>query len=63
MQRRPWNSGGLKIIPFIEAIVAAYRKEVAFIQADVVMYTEIAKSVQFLRDVPLDIPDALIEGI
>ncbi len=56
--RRPKKSS-----PFIEDFVAAYRKEVAFIQADVIMYTEIAKSVQFLRDVPLDIPDALIEGI
>jgi histidine ammonia-lyase len=56
--RRPKQSS-----PFIEDFVAAYRKEVAFIQADVVMYTEIAKSVQFLREVPLEIPDALIEGI
>ncbi|PKP53075.1 MAG: histidine ammonia-lyase [Bacteroidetes bacterium HGW-Bacteroidetes-1] len=49
--------------PFIEEFVGAYRQSVAFITEDVIMYPEIAKSVQFLRDVPLNIPDALIEGI
>lgn len=49
--------------PFIEEFIGAYRQSVAFITEDVIMYPEIAKSVQFLRDVPLNIPDALIEGI
>ena len=46
--RRP-----LKSSPIIEKFVAAYRKEVEFVRIDKVMYTEIAKSVQFLKDYPL----------
>ena len=42
--RRP-----LKSSPFIEKLVKAYRKEVAFVQEDVVMYKEIKKSVEFLN--------------
>jgi histidine ammonia-lyase len=46
--RRP-----LKSSPIIEKFVAAYRKEVDFVRIDKVMYTEIAKSVQFVKDYPL----------
>jgi len=46
--RRP-----LKSSPIIEKFVAAYRKEVEFVRIDKVMYTEIAKSVQFVKDYPL----------
>jgi histidine ammonia-lyase len=56
--RRPGKSS-----PFIEEFLASYRKEVEFIHEDKVMYPEIEKSVQFLRVVPLDIPDALMKGI
>jgi histidine ammonia-lyase len=56
--RRPANSS-----PFIEDFVQAYRKKVDFIEEDKIMYPEIEKSVQFLREVPLNIPDALIKGI
>lgn len=53
----------LKSSPFIEAFVAQYRKVVPFVEDDRVMYTEIAKSIQFLRDVTYDVPDALQAGI
>jgi len=53
----------VKSSPFIEEFVAEYRKEVPFIQQDVVMYPYIEKSVQFLRIIPLNIPDALVQGI
>ena len=46
--RRPLRSS-----PIIEKFVAAYRKEVEFVRIDKVMYTEIAKSVQFIKDYPL----------
>jgi len=47
--RRP-----LKSSPCIEQFVAEYRKHVEFVRVDKVMYTEIAKSVQFVKDYPLD---------
>ena len=56
--RRP-----LKSSVFIEDFVKAYRENVAFVSQDKLMYPEIAKSVLFLRQVPLQIPDALIKGI
>jgi histidine ammonia-lyase len=56
--RRPAKSS-----PFIEEFVMHYRKNVPFIENDVIMYPYIEKSVQFLRTIPLNIPDALIEGI
>ena len=42
--RRP-----LKSSPFIEKIISSYRKQVAFIEEDKVMFTEISKSVEFVR--------------
>lgn len=53
----------VKSSPFIENFVSEYRKEVPFIVNDVVMYPLIEKSVQFLRKIPINIPDALIQGI
>ena len=47
--RRPLRSS-----PVIENFVADYRKHVDFVQVDKVMYTEIAKSVKFVQDYPLD---------
>ncbi|MGC8864165.1 MAG: histidine ammonia-lyase [Bacteroidales bacterium] len=49
--------------PFLEDFVKAYRQVVPFIENDEVMYPYINRSVEFLRKVPLDIPDALIPGI
>lgn len=45
--RRP-----LKTSPFLENLVAAYRKEVPFIHSDVVMYTQIQQTADFLRRMP-----------
>ncbi len=42
--RRP-----LKSSPFIEKLVKTYRKEVAFVIEDIVMYKEIKKTVAFLN--------------
>ena len=42
--RRPEKSSGI-----LESIMSDYRKEVSFISADRIMFTEIEKSVQFLR--------------
>lgn len=42
--RRP-----LKSSPFIEKLVKDYRKEVAFVEEDIVMYKEIKKTVAFLN--------------
>ncbi len=56
--RRPAKSS-----PFIEEFFAKYRERVGFIREDKVMYTEIEKSIQFLRDIQLDIPDALVKGV
>jgi histidine ammonia-lyase len=45
--RRP-----LMTSPFLEKIVADYRTTVPFIEEDTVMYTEMQKTVQFIRDYP-----------
>ena len=49
--RRP-----LKSSAFIESFVAEYRKQVPFIEDDVVMQPLIAKSALFIEDIKLDIP-------
>jgi len=56
--RRPAKSSD-----FLEKFVAAYREKVDFITNDKVMYLEIAHSVEFLRQVPLEIPDAITNEI
>jgi histidine ammonia-lyase len=56
--RRPKKSS-----PFIEDFVARYRKYVPFVSEDKVMHDEIMKSVQFLREVDYDLPDALVPGV
>lgn len=48
--RRP-----LKSSPIIEKIISDYRKHIPFIDADKIMYTEIEKSVQFLKQSKFDI--------
>ncbi|MDK2910279.1 MAG: histidine ammonia-lyase [Bacteroidales bacterium] len=49
--------------PFLENFVRQYREVVPFIENDEVMYPHLNHTVEFLRRVPLDIPDALIPGI
>jgi histidine ammonia-lyase len=47
--RRP-----LKSSPIIEKYLLGYRKQVAFIQDDVVMYKQINKTVDYLKTTPLN---------
>lgn len=47
--RRPLRSS-----PLIERVVKAYRKEVPFIEEDIVMYKEIRKTVSFLNRLEVD---------
>lgn len=48
--RRP-----LKSSPFLESLVADYRREVPFVKTDIIMYQAIEKSVDFLRRMPASI--------
>ena len=50
----------VKSSPFVENFVAQYREYVPFIENDRVMYNYINKTVDFLKNVELDLPD---EGI
>jgi histidine ammonia-lyase len=45
--RRPLKSSAI-----IENLVSDYRKHVPFVEADKIMFTEIEKSVQFLKHTP-----------
>ncbi|MCK9451881.1 MAG: histidine ammonia-lyase [Bacteroidales bacterium] len=56
--RRPAKSSD-----FLEQFVDAYREKVDFVTNDKVMYPEIAHSIEFLRQVPLEIPDAITNAI
>ncbi|MCE1201017.1 MAG: histidine ammonia-lyase [Bacteroidia bacterium] len=56
--RRP-----LKSSPIIEHFVAQYRREVPFVTEDTTMYVHMHKSASFLRQVQLELPDALVTGI
>ena len=46
-----------KSSPFIEEFVAGYRKKVKFIDEDKTMYDDIAKSVEYLQEVELNLPE------
>jgi len=46
-----------KSSPFIEKFVAGYRKKVKFIQNDKTMYDDMARSVEYLQEVKLDLPE------
>lgn len=46
-----------KSSPFIEKFVTDYRKKVKFIDQDKTMYDDIARSIQYLHDVELDLPE------
>lgn len=56
--RRPKKSSA-----FIEGILAQYRLKVSFIEEDKVMHDEIEKSIQFLKDVKIELDDALTPGL
>lgn len=43
--------------PFLNAFISEYRRLVPFIKDDAIMYTEIAKSIEFLRQVEIDFPE------
>lgn len=47
-----------KSSPFIEKFVGDYRKKVKFIDQDKTMYDDIARSVEYLQEVELDLPTA-----
>jgi histidine ammonia-lyase len=50
--RRPKKSS-----PFIEEFVAKYREQVAFVEDDKIMQPEIARSVRFIEEVELHLPE------
>lgn len=56
--RRPKRSS-----EFLEDFVKQYRERVAFIDEDIVMHEPIEKSVEFLKEVRITLPDALTPGI
>jgi histidine ammonia-lyase len=43
--------------PFLNAFISEYRRLVPFIKDDTVMYAEISKSIEFLRQVEIDFPE------
>jgi histidine ammonia-lyase len=56
--RRPKKSSA-----FIEKFVKEYRSKVSFIEEDKVMHDEIEKSIQFIKEVKVDLKDALTPGL
>ncbi len=56
--RRPKKSS-----PFIEDFVKAYREKVDFIDNDKIMNTEMNASLEFIKTIPLNIPDVLREDV
>lgn len=46
-----------KSSPFVEKLVADYRKKVKFIDQDKTMYDDIARSVEFLQEIELELPE------
>jgi histidine ammonia-lyase len=46
-----------KTSPLLENFLKEYRKEVAFVNDDIIMYKEIHKTVAFLNRTPLDFMD------
>ena len=56
--RRPYKSSS-----FLEEFYAKYREKVPFIDNDIIMHDQIAKSIDFLRDVEYNLADSINEGI
>ncbi len=54
--RRPKKSS-----PFIEKFIERYRSYVPFIENDKILYTEINKTIEFIRTVEFHIPDKLVD--
>jgi len=52
-----------KSSPFIEEFISEYRKHVDFIENDQIMSKAMNKSVEFIQNVELNIPDALREDV
>lgn len=46
-----------KTSPFLKAFVSEFRSTVPFVKDDTVMYTEIAKSVEFIQNIVFDFPE------
>jgi histidine ammonia-lyase len=53
----------VKTSAFLENFVRKYREKVDFVEDDKIMHDEIMKSIQFVREVDFELPDALMEGI
>jgi histidine ammonia-lyase len=53
--RRP-----VRTSPYLENFLGEYRKRVPFVEDDKVMYHDMEASVQFLREVDLDLPEDLL---
>jgi len=47
--------------PYLEKFLAAYREYVSFVKDDKVMYHDLEASVQYLRDVQLELPEELLK--
>ena len=47
--------------PYLEKFVEGFRKTVAFVEDDKVMYKDIEASVRYLRDVELELPEEVLE--
>ena len=54
--RRPARSS-----VYLEKFLEGYRTYVSFVEDDKVMYTDIEASVNYLREVQLDLPEELLE--
>lgn len=52
-----------KSSPFIEEFISEYRKYVSFIENDQIMSNAMNKSVEFIQNIALNIPDALREDV
>jgi histidine ammonia-lyase len=56
--RRPKKSSSR-----IEEFISEYRSIVPFVEEDKIMHDEMEKTIQFIREVKYELPDALIPGI
>jgi histidine ammonia-lyase len=50
--RRPASTS-----PYLEKFYAQYRERVRFVEDDRILYPDMEESVEFLRDVELDLPE------
>ncbi|WP_034058739.1 histidine ammonia-lyase [Lacinutrix jangbogonensis] len=52
----------LKTSPFLESFLEAYRKEVSFVKKDRVLHDDIEASIQFLKDVDVEIEELFLNN-